>query len=121
VAKQLGDAGLKVRTLNGTEHVAACGRLLDLVAEGAFRHIGQPELEQGLRGAHAKPIGDVWCWSRKASTGDAALVVALTLALAAGSEVQAGAGEVRIYYVRTPFCRLHASRRSSRLRTVPTG
>jgi hypothetical protein len=36
-------------------------------------------------------------WSRKASSGDAALVVAMTLALAAGSEIPVDAGEIYIY------------------------
>jgi hypothetical protein len=35
-------------------------------------------------------------WSRKASSGDAALVVALTVALAAGAEIPVGGGEIRI-------------------------
>lgn len=39
----------------------------------------------------------VGVWSRKASSGDAALVVAMTLALAAGSEIPVGADEIRIY------------------------
>ena len=97
VAKVLGDSGLKVRTLVGSEHASACGKLLDLVAEQGFRHIGQPELEQALRGAQAKPVGDAWAWSRKQSSGDIAIVVAATVALAAGSEIPADASEIHIY------------------------
>ncbi len=81
------DAGIRVRTVSGAEHAAMCGKLLDLVAERGFRHIGQPELANALRGAKAKAIGDAWAWTRKESSADAALVVALTLALAAGSEI----------------------------------
>ncbi len=97
VLGSLEDAGLQVRTVSGGEHAAACGKLLDLVAERGFRHIGQPELLAALRGAKSKPLGDAWCWSRKASSGDAALVVAMTLALAVGSEIPADAGEIHIY------------------------
>jgi hypothetical protein len=36
-------------------------------------------------------------WSRRASSGDAALVVAMTLALAVGSEIPVDASELTIY------------------------
>jgi hypothetical protein len=45
--KTLEDAGLQVRALSGAEHVAACGKLVDLVRDSGFRHIGQPELAHG--------------------------------------------------------------------------
>jgi hypothetical protein len=83
----LEEAGLTVRMLSGGETVAACSKFEDLVNERAFRHIGQVEVAQALRGAKTKAVGDAWCWSRKASSGDAAIVVALTLALAVGSEL----------------------------------
>jgi hypothetical protein len=89
----LEDAGLKIRTVSGGEHAAACGKLL----ERGFRHIGQPELLAALRGAKSKPLGDAWCWSRKASSGDAALVVAMTLAFAVGAEIPIDQGELTIY------------------------
>lgn len=97
LAGALEDAGLRVRTLNGPEHVSACARLLDLVAERGFRHIGQPEVEQALRGADAKPVGDAWAWSRKRSAGDVAIAVALTLALVAGAELPVGGRNIAIY------------------------
>lgn len=90
VVDALVEAGLHVRTVSGGEHAGACGTLLDLVAEQAFRHLGQPELVSALRGARSKPLGDAWCWSRKASSGDAAVVVALTVALAVGTEIPTG-------------------------------
>jgi hypothetical protein len=93
----LEDAGLRVRTVSGSEHAGACGKLLDLVAEQGFRHLGQLELLAALRGAKSKPVGDAWVWSRKASSGDAALVVAMTLALAVGSEIPVDGGEIGIY------------------------
>lgn len=85
--RTLEDAGLKVRALSGGEHTAACAKLLDLVHESGFRHIGQGELANALRGAKAKPLGDAWAWTRKASSGDIAAVVAMTIGLAVGSEI----------------------------------
>jgi len=90
-------AGLRVRSIPGSETVAACGKLLDLVPEQDFRHLGQLELLAALCGAKAKPVGDAWVWSRRASSGDAALVVAMTLALAVGSEIPIDAGDLVIY------------------------
>ena len=87
MARVLEDAGLKVRTLSGSEHASACSQLLGQVPGREFRHIGQPELLSALRGAKAKPVADAWAWSRKQSTGDVAAVVAMTLALAVGSEI----------------------------------
>ena len=45
----------------------------------------------------ARPVGDAWAWSRKSSSGDAAVVVALTLALAAGTEIPVDDGGLVIY------------------------
>ena len=95
--RALRDAGLDVRTVPGAEHAGACGKLLDLVAERGFRHLGQLELLAALRGAKSRPLGDAWCWSRKASSGDAALVVAMTLALAAGAATPVDTSGVFIY------------------------
>ena len=57
VARGLEDAGLPVRTVSGGEHAGACAKLLDLVAERGFRHIGQLEFVAALRGAKSKPLG----------------------------------------------------------------
>jgi len=53
--------------------------------------------QESCRGAKSKPLGDAWAWSRKESTGDAALVVAMTPALHAGVEIPADAGDSVIY------------------------
>ena len=94
----LEQAGLPVRTLSGAETVSACARLLDLTAEQGFRHLGQPALMQSLRGAKTKTVGnDAWCWSRKASSGDASVVIAMTVALAVGLEIPVDDGELVIW------------------------
>jgi hypothetical protein len=97
VAADLADAGVEVRSVSGGDTTALCSKLLDLTAEQAYRHIGQPELASALRGAKAKPVGDAWAWSRKASSADSPVVVAMTLALAAGSEIPVEQYEVVIY------------------------
>jgi hypothetical protein len=55
ILHDLADAGLQVRTVPGAESAAACSKLLDLVAEQGFRHLGQVELLSALRGAKSKP------------------------------------------------------------------
>ncbi len=59
----LEDTGVGVRKVSGAEHAGACGKLLDLVAQQGFRHLGQLELLAALRGAKSKPLGDAWAWS----------------------------------------------------------
>ena len=61
--------------------VQACGGLVDLVAEETFRHRGQVELENALRGAVVKVIGDSWAYSRSRSRGDVSPVLAAAAAL----------------------------------------
>jgi hypothetical protein len=97
MVRTLDGAGLRVRTLTGGEQASACAKLLDLVQGREFRHIGQGELLNALRGAKAKPLGDAWAWSRKNSTGDIAAVIAMTLALAVGSEIPAGGESLQVF------------------------
>jgi hypothetical protein len=49
----------------------------------------------GLQGVCQRD--DMELWSRKASTGDASVVVAMTLALAVGSEIEVEHGAAVIY------------------------
>ena len=77
----------------------ACGSLIDLVAESRFRHRGQPELLEALRGAVAKPIGDGWAYSRTRSRSDVSPLLAAAVALhVADVELDvAGAAAVEIF------------------------
>ena len=70
----------------------ACGSLVDLVAEGAFRHRGQPELAAAVRGAVTKTIGEGgWVYSRSRSRADVSPLIAAAVALAtAALEIQVG-------------------------------
>jgi hypothetical protein len=78
---ELEEAGLKIERVDASEHAAACGRLVDVVTEGQFRHRGSLDLWNAVRGAKARPLGDRWAWSRKNSTVDISPLVAATLAL----------------------------------------
>jgi hypothetical protein len=59
----------------------ACGSLVDFVNEGRFRHRGQLELQEAVRGAVAKPIGDGWAYSRSRSRSDVSPLLAAAVAL----------------------------------------
>jgi hypothetical protein len=83
----LEDADIKVETVNATEHGQACGRLVDMVADGTLTHLGSAEFRDAVRGAKARPLGDAWAWSRKNSSVDISPLVAATLALGAAAGV----------------------------------
>lgn len=85
----LEDAGLPVEKTNAQEHGQACGRLVDLVAEGSLAHLGSDELRDAIRGARSRPLGDAWAWSRKSSHVDISPLVAATLALGQASGIGA--------------------------------
>ena len=76
-------SGVEVTTVTAGEHAQACGRLVDLVEEGAIRHLGSSELTGAIRSARTRPLGDAWAWSRKNSTANISPLVSVTLALSA--------------------------------------
>jgi hypothetical protein len=92
----LGEAGVTVETVNATEHGQACGRLVDMLADGTLAHLGSAELRDAVRGAKARPLGDAWAWSRRNSSVDISPLVAATLALGAAAGV-AGATNWTVY------------------------
>lgn len=59
---------------------AACGQLVDAVTQQTFRHIDQEELEDAVKGAATRPLGDAWAWSRRIASADISPLVAVTLA-----------------------------------------
>lgn len=84
--------GLEVTTVTGREYTQACGEFLDRVMAGTARHLGQPPLDEAIRGARARDVGDgAWAWARKDSPVDVARVCGATLALH-GLLVSAAAG-----------------------------
>jgi hypothetical protein len=76
-------ARLNVTPVTVSEHVRACGLLVDLVKNDQLRHLGSHELNNAVRGATRRQLGDAWAWSRRNSTIDISPLVAATLAVAA--------------------------------------
>ena len=89
LVQQLEERDVKVETVTAGAHAQACGQLVDLVADGDLVHLGQPRLDQALRGAKPRALGDAFAWSRKSSSVDITPLVAATLALSAAASVEA--------------------------------
>ncbi len=90
------EAEVQIDTINASDHSQACGRLLDAVAEGSLRHLGSTQLDNAIRAAKTRPLGDAWAWSRKNSSEDISPLVAATLALSAAMDQPEG-GELEIF------------------------
>jgi len=77
----LQEAGIEPVLVTGREMAQACGALYeDVVENGAFRHLDQPQLNAALSGARRRPVGDAWGWHRRDSSVDISPLVAVTLA-----------------------------------------
>lgn len=87
--QELVERGVTVTQANSQDHAQACGILYDAVRERQLRHTGQASLQDAVRGATKRPLGDAWAWSRKNSSVDISPLVAVTLAL--WGAAQAGA------------------------------
>jgi hypothetical protein len=95
VLTQIEEAGVTITTVSAAENAQACGRLLDLVKEGRLRHRVDEYLENAIRAAKTRPLGDAWAWSRKNSSEDISPLVAGTLAVkAADDEPELGTLEI---------------------------
>jgi phage terminase large subunit-like protein len=80
-------------TVGAREYAAACGQFYDAVVGGEVRHLDQPVLNQAVRSARKRVLGDAWAWARR-SGGDTSALVAVTLARY--GLVKAGGGTVQI-------------------------
>lgn len=66
--EQLRTAGVTVVTMTTREVGAACASLQDAVAQGRLRHHGSPDVEDALRGATRRDIGEgQWAFGRSKS------------------------------------------------------
>lgn len=81
--------------LSTSEAAAACGQLVDAVAQGDIRHRDQAPLNIAVAGAKTRPLGDAWGWARRAASVDISPLCALTIAR--------WAYESRIDAVRQPY------------------
>jgi hypothetical protein len=79
--EKLSNRGVRVETFNSQEHAQACAAFVDATKAASFRHRGQPELLEALKGAAKRPLGDAWAWARKNSSADICPLVATSMAL----------------------------------------
>lgn len=87
---ELKDRGVRVETVNATEHGQAWGRFVDMVEQRELEHLGSEELRDAIRGAKARPIGDgSFAWARRNSSVNISPLVAATLALGLASGIGA--------------------------------
>jgi hypothetical protein len=87
---ELRDRGMRVETVNATEHGQAWGRFVDMVEQRELEHLGSEELRDAIRGAKARPIGDgSFAWARRNSSVNIAPLVSATLALGLASGIGA--------------------------------
>jgi hypothetical protein len=62
--------GVKVTTMNATDHAQACGLFMDAVQQKTVKHLGSLELRNAVKGAAVRPLNDSWAFSRKNSGVD---------------------------------------------------
>ena len=77
------ELGIEVTPMSASEHSQACGQFVDAVDQATIRHMGDDRLENSIKSAATRPLGDSWAWSRKNSTGNISPLVSATLALSA--------------------------------------
>lgn len=81
LAPALAELGIPLVLVTGREFAQACGAVYDLCDNGEFRHYGQRELTDAIKGAKTRNVGDAWAWARKDSAENIAPLVGVTLAL----------------------------------------
>lgn len=82
---RLDELGVQVQRVNGGQHAEAVGLFMDVVNEETIRHLGSGELEQAIRGAKLRNVGDAHLWSRRHASVDVSPLVAASLAVWAAS------------------------------------
>jgi hypothetical protein len=81
----LRDAGIEPVLVNARELAQACGSVLAAAnvspSTSPLRHLGQLDLDEAVRAAKRRDIGDGgWAWGRRATEQDISPLVAVTLA-----------------------------------------
>jgi phage terminase large subunit-like protein len=78
----LTDTKLPILTTDAAQMAQACGQFYDATVEtGRLRHVDQQEMNDALKAAVTRPLGDAWAWDRKRPTADITPITAATLAL----------------------------------------
>lgn len=78
---------VKVRNVWPREMGAACGSFYQRLQDRQVTHGAAPELDDAVRGARRKYVGDAWYWDRKSSTFDVTPLNAATMATFVLAEV----------------------------------
>jgi hypothetical protein len=65
-----------------------CAMFFDATTQDSLRHIGQEELNEALRGARKRNVGNAWAWDRRDMTIDISPLCACTLALWSASTLK---------------------------------
>lgn len=85
------EMGVEVAAVSAQDHARACGQLFDAVDQRTIRHLGTSDLDDAVRGAVTRALGDAWAWARKSSQVDISPLVAVTLARFAPNLIEAPA------------------------------
>jgi hypothetical protein len=81
IREALFEAGYELTEASGAENAQACGLLVDAVEERTLRHLGDQRIEDAIRGAATRPVGDAFAWARRTSSVNISALCAITLAL----------------------------------------
>ena len=81
IIRELDEAQIPFTPINSSEMGQACGAFYDAARDGTLRHLGQPSLDNALRGAERRNLGDVWVWNRRSTGVDITPLIACTVAL----------------------------------------
>jgi hypothetical protein len=81
VADELRRGGVELAPTKTADYAAACAGFLSGVVNRRVEHPGRPALDDAVANAARRTIGDgAWAWSRRASAGTIAPLVAATVA-----------------------------------------
>lgn len=68
-------------SMTGREVLLACGAMYDAIVDSKVTFRQDDAFDAAMNGAVKKVVGDLWCWSRRASMADVTPLMAATLAL----------------------------------------
>lgn len=88
LVQPLQQLGIDPLVLNGRQMAQACGALYAAARDGGVTHLGDQILEDAIRGAATRTLGDSWAWKRRTSSSDITPLVAATVARWAHHEAE---------------------------------
>jgi hypothetical protein len=97
IREALFEAGYELQEVSATEHAQACSLLVDAVNEQTLRHLGDPRVENAIRGASTRPLGDSFAWARRSSSANISPLIVVTLAHWAAAGCPDTTRELAIY------------------------